>query len=597
MRALVILALLGLSGCFNKTPPEPAVPESATTTPDGSGSTASTGSATGTSGLPATMVPAVLTEEQKAIARRQKAREATALLTTGKFEDSRRALSLLKELEVDLPESATVAYNMGLAQEQLGNRAMAEQAYRKATQLDSELGAAWLRLGGLAEAGGDYNYAVQVYGQGMRAAPDDMDLHVASIGMLVRQGRLDEAETEAKKALGINANAQSIYANLALIYIQQDRLELGKFIINRAFNFVDGAKENAHLHAYLGRIFYLQDHHFEARASYEKALEINPELLDAMLFLSEVHLDNRAYAALVPLLEKAVKSSDKDPTIHMNLGIGYRGLERFEEAEKEYRKVIELVPGRPEPYLNLAILYGDHQKRYDEAMQILDQYKGMAGADIELADAWVTQYEEEKVRATRAEDRRQRAEERRKKREEEQRFLEEFEKKKQEEEEAQRRLEAEQAAQQAAQEAAGVVAPPAQPTPEVAPGADAAPEPAPTPEPAAGVEATPVDAAPATEPTAVEATPLDAAPAAEPAAEPSPPAPAPGAWMEAVQDAAGQGTAPTEPVSESPDSTPEPAAPSEPDPGTATDAAAGQTGEDAEPSSEGTATPENPWGG
>ena len=570
MRTFTFVALLTLSGCFQKTPPEPAVPDGAAPSATGSSGVAAT-TGTGVAGLPESMVPAVLTEEQKAIARREKAKEATALLTTGQFEDARRALSLLEELQTELPESATVVYNLGLAQEQLGNRALAEQAYRRATQIEPELGAAWLRLGALAEAGGDINYAVQVYGNGMRAAPDDMDLHVASIGVLVRQGRLDEAEASAKRALGINANAQAIYANLALIYIQQDRLELGKFIINRAFNFVDGAQENAHLHAYLGRIFYLEDHHFEARASYEKALELDPELLDAMIFLSEVHLDNRAYMAMVPLLEQAVEVAPKDASIHMNLGIGYRGLGKFEEAEKEYRRVIELSPGRAEPFLNLAILYGDHQKKYDEAMEILVQYRGMAGADIELADAWAVQYEEEKERARRTEERRKRAEERRKKREEEQRFLEEFERKKQEEEERLRQLEAEQAAQGAATPS---------PDPSAQPGAE--PAAAPGTEPADA----PTTPEPGTEPADAPTTPT---PGTEPAAAPVTP--------EAGSEAPADGTTPAQPVSVPPDSTPEPAAPSEPTPGPSSEDAAGQPGEDAGSSTEEPTTPENPWGG
>jgi Flp pilus assembly protein TadD len=539
MRRTVLLSLLVLGGCFGtKTPPEPAVSDGGT-----SGSSATAPS----EGAVAPVLPAALTEEQKAIARREKAKEATALLTTGKFEDARRAQSLLEELKAELPESAELAYNLGLAHEQLGNRAMAEQAYRSATQLDPELGAAWLKLGSLAEGNGDPSWALTVYGQGMRAAPTDMDLHVARIGVLVRQGRLADAEAAAKEALAINANAQSIYSNLALIYIKQGKLELGKFIINRAFAKVDGAENNAHLHAYLGRIFYLEDHPFAARDAYEKALELDPELLDAMLFLSEVHLDNRAYGAMVPLLEKAVAVDPDDPAIHMNLGIGYRGLGRFEEAEQEYRKVIELLPGRSEPYLNLVILYGDHQKKYDEAMQLLEQYKGMAGADPAIAEAWALQYEKEKEKAARLEARRQRAEERRKKREEEQRFLEEFERKKKEEEERQRQLEAQQAAEAAEAAAAGGTAAPV--GTEAPPPAGNEPAPAEPVEPAAGGEVAPA------------------------------------------------GTDAAQPVSEPVDSTSAPAAPSEPAPGASSEDAAGQTGEGDASEPQPAPSPENPWGG
>ncbi|MFH1468881.1 MAG: tetratricopeptide repeat protein, partial [Pseudomonadota bacterium] len=424
MRLIPVLVLLGLTGCLHKKPPEPAVP----TTPS---ATAPTAPAAGT---PAIVAPVVKTPEQIALERQQKAREATALLTSGKYEDARRALTLLQELEKDLPESAAISYDLGLAQQQLGNKAVAEQAYRRATQLDPSFGKAWLALGALAEAGGDLGYALTVYGQGMRAAPDDMDLCTARIGVLMRLGRNQEAEAAAKQALQINAKAQSIYANLALIYLGEGRLELGKFIIQRAFNFVEGAENNANLHASLGRIYYLQEHPFEARSEYERALQLNPQLLSAMVYLAELHLDNRAYSSMIPLLEKAVKLAPDDPAIHMSLGIAYRGVQRYDEAIKEYDRVGQLKPGASEPLLNKAILFGDYQKRYDEAMAILEQYKVVPGADVTQADAWIEQYLKEKERVERDERRRKAIEEKRKKREEEERFLKEMEEKKKQEE-------------------------------------------------------------------------------------------------------------------------------------------------------------------
>jgi len=404
MHLFPLLVVVGLQGCLLKKPPEPAVP----TTPAAIPAASATQPPTGTGSAP--LVPEVKTPEQIALERQQKAREATALLTSGKYEDARRALTLLQELQKDLPESAAVVYDLGLAQQQLGNKAVAEQSYRRATQLDPSFGKAWMALGALAEAGGDSGYALTVYGQGMRAAPQDMELCTARIGVLMRLGRTDEAEAAAKQALQINAKAQSIYASLALIYLEQGKLELGKFIIQRAFKFVEGAPSNAILHACLGRIYYLQEHPFEARGEYEQALQLNPRLLSAMVWLAELHLENRAYSSMIPLLEKAVKLAPDDPSIHMSLGIAYRGVQRFAEAEKEYDRVAQLRPGAIEPLLNKAILYGDHQKKYDEAIAFLDQYKALPGADIAQADAWIEQYLKEKERIDRAEKRRRASE-------------------------------------------------------------------------------------------------------------------------------------------------------------------------------------------
>ncbi len=569
MRVVLVLSLLGLSACLIKKPPttDPTQPQAVTTAGSSAPVASADPAAAGTSTMPPTAVPAVLTAEQEAIARRQKAQEATSILTTGKFEDARRALTLLRELEQDLPESAQVAYNLGLAQEQLGNLAMAEQSYRKATKLDPLLGEAWLRIGQVAEQMGDKGRALSVYQQGIRAAPEAMELYVARISILLAQGRHQEAEKAAKDALGVNANALNIYANLALIYIQQDKLELGKFIIGRAINFVDGADTNTHLHAYLGRIHYLQEHPFEARSEYERALALDPEMLDALLFLSELHMDNRAYGAMVPLLERARKISPDDPAIHMNLGIGYRGLERYEESRKEYERVLELRPGATEPYLNLAILLGDHQKQYEQAVGILETYKGLGGADAELADQWIQQYEKEQERADRADRRREAAEERRRKREEEQRFLEEFNEQKEKDEQ--------EATEPGPADAAGGATQP-EATPATQPEATPATQPEATP--ATQPEATPEEPAAPVAPSAGEAQPAASEPAPAGAADTFVPA-GPGAPA---------GTLVTQPLSETPDPEPTPAEADSPPEGEQSE------GEASEPE-ETTTTTSDPW--
>ena len=449
MRAISLMSVGWLAlttACGPKKPPEGLTAEGAATTAGAANVSQSVGSPTEPAGAvsPVSSTPAPDPQVQAQVERKlleQKADDAVAFLTTGNIDDARKAINLLSSLEDELPEQAVVPFNLGLAYEILGQTDAARQAFRRATMRDPTLGVAWVKLGLIEESAGNLAGALTQYRTGIERSPEDIDLRVATVAVLMRMGRYDEAAEAAKEALNINSNALSIYSNLGLVYIEQGKLDLAKFIFQKALNSIDGAENNAHVHAYLGRIYYLQGYTFDARKELERALELDPDLVPAMVYLSEYYLDNRAFDDIVPLLERARVLAPEDIAVRMNLGVAYRGLERYEEAEKEYEAVRNLDPRKSEPYINLAILYGDYLKSYEKAIDVLEKYKQMPGADIERADQWIAEVQKERERTEKQKKRREAAEEARRKREEERRFLEEFERKQREEEEQRKRLE------------------------------------------------------------------------------------------------------------------------------------------------------------
>ncbi|MBN1336401.1 MAG: tetratricopeptide repeat protein, partial [Deltaproteobacteria bacterium] len=478
---LLLLPVLASCGPAHKAQPEAPIP------PAAAGETSAE-----TSALPPNPVQ-VRAQLQKDAA------EAVALLASGRYEDARQALDRLRDVERHLPDDARVAYDLGLAHEQVGDSATARESYRKAVALDPTLGSAWLRLGLLEDRDGRLPEALATWRQGIQRIPDDVDLRVAEMSALLRMGRYAEVEASAKTALEVNANALPIYSNLALAYIEQGKLDLAKFVLQRAFQSLEGAEQDAHVHAFLGRIHYLQGNKGEARTQLKRALELDPNLVPAIVYLCEIYLDDRSFDQMVPLLERARTLAPNEPAVRMNLGIAYRGTGRFDDALKEYEAVLSLEPDRTEPYLNLAILYGDHLKDYPKAIAVLETYQRSGGADPTLADSWIVQFEKEKEKADKIAARKQAAEEARKKREEEQRFLEDFERRKKEEE-----------ARQAAE--------PQPPTPETQP---------PTPETEPGTTPETQPPTPETEPGTTPETEPRTPPPPPPPPPPAPPPPPP----------------------------------------------------------------------
>jgi tetratricopeptide (TPR) repeat protein len=426
MRTLLPFLFLASLACGPKKAPAPA----ATPLPAGPEPTAAP--------VTAEPPPPVVDKLQEDL---RSANEAVGLLTRASAEFAQQAITTLARLQIEYPKNAAIAYDLGFAFESLGDLGRAEAQYRQATLLDPSFAAPWIRLGALAGRRGQLADALQYYRLGIERNPKDVDLRVAEVATLIRLRRFDESIASSRRALQVNANSLNIYANLGIAYIEQNNLGLAKFILLKALNTVDGAESNPHIHAYLGRIHYLEKHVYDARRELELALRYDPNLVPALVYMSDIHLDNRAYDQMVPLLEKARVLESDNIAVHMNLGIAYRGVQRFDEAMKEYETVLRLDARRAEPYLNQAILLADHQKKYRDAVSTLERYKAAGGTQVEKVDAWIADMKKEQERADRQEKRRKDAEERERKREEERRFMEEFQKKQQEEE--QRRLEEE----------------------------------------------------------------------------------------------------------------------------------------------------------
>ncbi|MEL6347963.1 MAG: tetratricopeptide repeat protein [Myxococcota bacterium] len=337
--------------------------------------------------------------------------EAAAWLTTGDVGQAQQALRQLDALARKAPELAEIPYNRGVAYQIIGDENMARKEYLRATDIDPSLSAAWLNLGAIAQQSGDLDKALSMYRAGQRSSPDDPDLISGVIGVLRELGKDDEAIAQSKAALAQNANNINVYNHLGLIYIEQGNLELAQFVYQKALNDVPGAKQNAMIHANLGQVLLLKEKIANARVELEKALELDPQLVVAMMFLAQLHMDNRDWESTVAVLEQARALQPNNPGIHLNLGIGYRGLGRFEEAQRSYQKALELDPGNPDPYLNLAVLLGDHMKSYDAALDALDTYTKQGGTREELVAEWTQDIEKQKKRFERAEARRQRREE------------------------------------------------------------------------------------------------------------------------------------------------------------------------------------------
>jgi type IV pilus assembly protein PilF len=92
---------------------------------------------------------------------------------------------------------------------------------------------------------------------------------------------------------------------------------------------------------------------------------------DAYYQLGIQHLTEGDYQNALLELRRAESLKPEDPVIHDAKGIVYYYMERFDEAEKEYKKAVSLQKDYSKSYVNLGTLYA-RQKKYPEA---IEQYR------------------------------------------------------------------------------------------------------------------------------------------------------------------------------------------------------------------------------
>jgi len=333
-------------------------------------------------------------------------------LRSGSPEDLALAVAILEQSLPGDPSGAT-ALDLAIALQRQGRVAEAVPHYERVLAAHPDWGEVPVYLGSALERLDRAEEAERTYRAAIGTDPENMGARVALIAVLREQGRPDDAIEEAKRALEVNANSLAVYNNFALAYLDKGDTTLARFILDKALQGIEGAQTNAYLHTNLGWSHYLDDNKPAALQSLDRAVELEPRLVPALVYLATVYLEDRNYEDMIPLLETARDEDPDNADVMLNLGIAYRGLQRFDEAERAWKTALELAPDDAAPWFNLGILWGDSLKRYEAAVEAFTKYIEGGGAEAERAQEYIEAVNKERETA----ERRRRAAEARKQRE------------------------------------------------------------------------------------------------------------------------------------------------------------------------------------
>jgi len=278
-----------------------------------------------------------------------KLRLANCLLASAEWDTSGR---LYADIVEQHPDNADAYYGLGRVRAARRDLAGAAVAYRKATELFPEFGAARYALAltyralGKADQAGEQLHLYEKNKVGVPPAGDPLLAEVHALNRsatyqvqygaeLEKQGKLEESAAAHEKALEIDPQLVQAHINLIELYGR-----LGQF-------------EKAEEH-------------------YRTAIRLNPDSAESFYNYGVLLLSTDKFQLAEDPFRKTIEINPYYSGAHNNLGYLLERRSSFSEAEAEYRKAIENRPADRQAHFNLGRILVN-QKKYLEGIQELEK--------------------------------------------------------------------------------------------------------------------------------------------------------------------------------------------------------------------------------
>lgn len=291
-----------------------------------------------------------------------KVAQADLLLQAGRAEE---AEALLGPLRTQYPNDLAIGNLLAVAQARRGDLAGAKATFEAlrgtGADLDRSLAELYLAAGRAAGALGLLEPLVT-------ATPDDAELQALYGTALVRVGRLEEGKAALDAAIALDADQGLALRSLDLLQQQRQltggadvtfseeagvAFQQGLYALDvsdyaaavAAFQRSNAAQATGLASFYLGYSRQLGGDTRGAIADYQAALESFPD--------SDIVLNNLGYAQIelgrfdlaLDYLRRAVAANPENAQAHLNLGIVYYAIQRFQESIDEFTEAGRLDPG------------------------------------------------------------------------------------------------------------------------------------------------------------------------------------------------------------------------------------------------------------
>lgn len=295
-----------------------------------------------------------------------------------------------EEVADDNPKLVEARYDQGAVLERCGRLKEARSIYEKALDAAPNYSRALAGLGRLTMRDGDEGRAYEFFDRAVKADAKNDDAYLGRAMILHERAKKGDGQAakdsrnDLRRALAVDAYNMHAYATLALLEYDlagndQEKLDMARLVTEQARKITapDGSPLGANfapIHNVAGLIALKRNNVTAALASFKKAAELDPNLLEAYMNIGAITLNFRDYQTAEQSFRHVLKSQPQNFDALIGLGVALRGLRNVKDAEKYYLEAGKANPDNPAVLYNMGILYQDYREQTTEQLNKAKDY-------------------------------------------------------------------------------------------------------------------------------------------------------------------------------------------------------------------------------
>lgn len=169
-----------------------------------------------------------------------------------------------------------------------------------------------------------------------------------------QKGNIDNAIFYMKMAIKKDPESSFLKKELAFLYMNQNSYEEALALIEEM---LEKDPEDLEALIFIGNISMYLKQKEKAKNIYEKVLSMEPKKRNIYLFLGSIYFEEEKYEQALQVYEKMVKNFPESYTGYFFLGKTHAKMKNDEDAEKEFRKALDIEPMLLEPRFELLEIY------------------------------------------------------------------------------------------------------------------------------------------------------------------------------------------------------------------------------------------------
>jgi tetratricopeptide (TPR) repeat protein len=270
------------------------------------------------------------------------------------------------------PSLVEARYMAGLSYQNCDMSKQAEQEYQGALGVNKAHAPSLSNLGELYFQAGKVDSAKKYWETALKANSKIVAARNNLAWLLIQEMRkttnraawdkLEEAvRDQLSNSLAVDTDNVKTYVLYGLMYLEgsernRSRLDLAKLLLD------EGAKRDgtyAPLYNARGLLNMKRNNQGQALGDFEKAVELDSDLVEARLNVGNITLGFRKYDVAEQQFTEVLKRQSNNYEAVLGLGVAQRGLGKLDEAEASYKKAIGIDGNRAAAHFNLGVLYKD----------------------------------------------------------------------------------------------------------------------------------------------------------------------------------------------------------------------------------------------